>query len=76
MRAFCSDSGIGLESGVFVTAVVQGSPAAREGSLTVGDRVIAVSHRLLLNTILSFFFSFFFLLHIQPTASHRGSLTF
>lgn len=38
-----SDSGIGLESGVFVTALVQGSPAAREGSLTVGDRLIAVS---------------------------------
>lgn len=42
--SFCySDSGIGLESGVFVTAIVQGSPAAREGSLTVGDRLIAVS---------------------------------
>lgn len=42
--AFCIlDSGIGLESGVFVTAIVQGSPAAREGSLTVGDRLIAVS---------------------------------
>lgn len=41
---FCIlDSGIGLESGVFVTAIVQGSPAAREGSLTVGDRLIAVS---------------------------------
>lgn len=41
---FCaSDSGIGLESGVYVTAIVQGSPAAREGSLTVGDRLIAVS---------------------------------
>lgn len=37
------DSGIGLESGVFVTAIVQGSPAAREGSLTAGDRLIAVS---------------------------------
>lgn len=44
--SFCySDSGIGLESGVFVTAIVQGSPAAREGSLTVGDRLIAVSLR-------------------------------
>lgn len=41
--SFVSDSGIGLESGVFVTAIVQGSPAAREGSLTVGDRLIAVS---------------------------------
>ncbi|XP_037829427.1 disks large homolog 5a isoform X3 [Kryptolebias marmoratus] len=37
------DSGIGLESGVFVTAIVQGSPAAREGSLTVGDRLIAIN---------------------------------
>uniref|UniRef100_A0A3Q1EFN4 Discs, large homolog 5a (Drosophila) n=1 Tax=Acanthochromis polyacanthus TaxID=80966 RepID=A0A3Q1EFN4_9TELE len=37
------DSGIGLENGVFVTAVVQGSPAAREGSLTVGDRLIAIN---------------------------------
>ncbi|XP_026209828.1 disks large homolog 5a isoform X2 [Anabas testudineus] len=37
------DCGIGLESGVFVTAVVQGSPAAREGSLTVGDRLIAIN---------------------------------
>lgn len=38
-----SDSGISLENGVFVTAIVQGSPAARDGSLTVGDRLIAVS---------------------------------
>nr|XP_020458848.1 disks large homolog 5-like [Monopterus albus] len=37
------DSGIGLESGMFVTAIVQGSPAAREGSLTVGDRLIAIN---------------------------------
>ncbi|CAJ1067323.1 disks large homolog 5a isoform X4 [Xyrichtys novacula] len=37
------DSGIGLENGVFVTALVQGSPAAREGSLTVGDRLIAIN---------------------------------
>lgn len=37
------DSGIGLENGVFITAIVQGSPAAREGSLTAGDRLIAVS---------------------------------
>uniref|UniRef100_A0A3Q2YKW1 Discs, large homolog 5a (Drosophila) n=1 Tax=Hippocampus comes TaxID=109280 RepID=A0A3Q2YKW1_HIPCM len=36
-------SGIGLENGVFVTAVVQGSPAAREGTLTVGDRLIAIN---------------------------------
>uniref|UniRef100_A0A4W5MXD8 Discs, large homolog 5a (Drosophila) n=1 Tax=Hucho hucho TaxID=62062 RepID=A0A4W5MXD8_9TELE len=37
------DSGIGLESGVFVTALVQGSPASREGSLTVGDRLLAIN---------------------------------
>ncbi|XP_038148824.1 disks large homolog 5a isoform X1 [Cyprinodon tularosa] len=37
------DSGIGLESGVFVTAIAQGSPAAREGSLTAGDRLIAIN---------------------------------
>uniref|UniRef100_A0A3Q3L2N9 Discs, large homolog 5a (Drosophila) n=1 Tax=Labrus bergylta TaxID=56723 RepID=A0A3Q3L2N9_9LABR len=37
------DSGIGLESGVFVTALTQGSPAAREGALTVGDRLIAIN---------------------------------
>ncbi|XP_055758844.1 disks large homolog 5-like isoform X8 [Salvelinus fontinalis] len=37
------DSGIGLESGVFVTALVHGSPATREGSLTVGDRLIAIN---------------------------------
>lgn len=38
-----SDSGLSLENGVFVAAVVPGSPAAKEGSLTVGDRIIAVS---------------------------------
>ncbi|XP_056904055.1 disks large homolog 5a isoform X3 [Takifugu flavidus] len=37
------DSGISLENGVFVTAIVQGSPAARDGSLTVGDRLIAIN---------------------------------
>uniref|UniRef100_H3CT92 Discs, large homolog 5a (Drosophila) n=1 Tax=Tetraodon nigroviridis TaxID=99883 RepID=H3CT92_TETNG len=37
------DSGIGLENGVFITAIVQGSPAAREGSLTAGDRLIAIN---------------------------------
>ncbi|XP_061141148.1 disks large homolog 5a isoform X3 [Syngnathus typhle] len=37
------DSGIGLENGVFVTTVVQGSPAAREGTLAVGDRLIAIN---------------------------------
>ncbi|PWA25931.1 hypothetical protein CCH79_00001713 [Gambusia affinis] len=37
------DSGISLESGVFVTAITLGSPAAREGSLTVGDRLITIN---------------------------------
>ncbi|XP_054653862.1 disks large homolog 5a isoform X2 [Dunckerocampus dactyliophorus] len=37
------DSGIGLENGVFVTTVVQGSPAAREGTLAVGDRLITIN---------------------------------
>ncbi|XP_053163470.1 disks large homolog 5 isoform X5 [Hemicordylus capensis] len=36
------DSGICLENGVFVATVVPGSPAAKEGSLAVGDRIIAV----------------------------------
>lgn len=38
-----ADSGISLESGVYAAAVVPGSPAAREGSLAVGDRIVAVS---------------------------------
>ncbi|NWI12709.1 DLG5 protein, partial [Crypturellus soui] len=37
------DSGVSLENGVFVAAVVPGSPAAKEGSLTVGDRIIAIN---------------------------------
>ncbi|MFT7807171.1 disks large homolog 5 isoform X1 [Arapaima gigas] len=37
------DCGISLESGVFVTAVVPGSPAARDGSLALGDRLIAIN---------------------------------
>ncbi|XP_060061915.1 disks large homolog 5 isoform X4 [Erinaceus europaeus] len=36
------DSGISLENGVYAAAVVPGSPAAKEGSLTVGDRIVAV----------------------------------
>ncbi|XP_063047632.1 disks large homolog 5a isoform X6 [Engraulis encrasicolus] len=35
------DCGIVLEGGVYVTNIVSGSPAAREGSLTAGDRLIA-----------------------------------
>ncbi|XP_006269704.1 disks large homolog 5 [Alligator mississippiensis] len=37
------DSGISLENGLFVAALVPGSPAAKEGSLTVGDRIIAIN---------------------------------
>ncbi|XP_063290271.1 disks large homolog 5 isoform X2 [Pelobates fuscus] len=38
-----SDSGISLESGFIVAAVVPGSPAAKEGSLVPGDRVVAIN---------------------------------
>lgn len=38
-----SDSGIGLESGVFVATLAPGSPAARDCALAVGDRLLAVS---------------------------------
>uniref|UniRef100_A0A672Z8S6 Disks large homolog 5-like n=1 Tax=Sphaeramia orbicularis TaxID=375764 RepID=A0A672Z8S6_9TELE len=37
------ESGIGLESGVFVAALSPGSPAARDGALTVGDRLLAIN---------------------------------
>ncbi|XP_062831940.1 disks large homolog 5 isoform X3 [Anolis carolinensis] len=37
------DSGIGLENGILVATIVPGSPAAKEGSLTVGDRIIAIN---------------------------------
>uniref|UniRef100_A0A674IRW9 Discs large MAGUK scaffold protein 5 n=1 Tax=Terrapene triunguis TaxID=2587831 RepID=A0A674IRW9_9SAUR len=37
------DSGISLENGVFAAAVVPGSPAAKDGSLAVGDRIIAIN---------------------------------
>uniref|UniRef100_A0A8C5QQZ9 Discs large MAGUK scaffold protein 5 n=1 Tax=Leptobrachium leishanense TaxID=445787 RepID=A0A8C5QQZ9_9ANUR len=37
------DSGISLESGFVVSAVVPGSPAAKEGSLVPGDRVVAIN---------------------------------
>ena len=39
----CADSGIGLESGVFVAGITPGSPAAKDSSLTPGDRLLAVS---------------------------------
>ncbi|XP_064170634.1 disks large homolog 5a [Anguilla rostrata] len=47
------DCGVGLESGVFVASVVPGSPAAREGSLTAGDRLIAINGIALDNKSLS-----------------------
>ncbi|XP_078055665.1 disks large homolog 5a isoform X12 [Mustelus asterias] len=37
------DSGISLETGVYVATVAPGSSAAREGSLTVGDRLITIN---------------------------------
>ncbi|KAL2078596.1 hypothetical protein ACEWY4_026281 [Coilia grayii] len=47
------DSGIGLESGVFVASVASGSPAAKDGSLTTGDRLIAINGIALDNRSLS-----------------------
>uniref|UniRef100_A0A4W5JMT5 Discs, large homolog 5b (Drosophila), tandem duplicate 1 n=1 Tax=Hucho hucho TaxID=62062 RepID=A0A4W5JMT5_9TELE len=46
-------SGIGLECGVFVAGVTPGSPATKEGSLTVGDRLIAINGIALENKSLS-----------------------
>uniref|UniRef100_A0A8C2VYF5 Discs large MAGUK scaffold protein 5 n=2 Tax=Chinchilla lanigera TaxID=34839 RepID=A0A8C2VYF5_CHILA len=37
------DSGISLETGVYAAAVAPGSPAAKEGTLTVGDRIVAIN---------------------------------
>ncbi|XP_044152385.1 disks large homolog 5 isoform X2 [Bufo gargarizans] len=37
------DSGVSLETGILVASVMPGSPAAKEGSLTVGDRVVAIN---------------------------------
>ncbi|XP_043911699.1 disks large homolog 5 [Protopterus annectens] len=37
------DSGISLESGIYVAAIAPGSPAVREGSLSVGDRIVAIN---------------------------------
>ncbi|XP_038639162.1 disks large homolog 5a isoform X7 [Scyliorhinus canicula] len=37
------DIGISLETGVYVATVAPGSSAAREGSLTVGDRLITIN---------------------------------
>ncbi|TMS22152.1 Disks large-like protein 5 [Larimichthys crocea] len=47
------DSGIGLEGGVFVAALAPGSPAARDCTLTVGDRLLAINGIALDNKTLS-----------------------
>uniref|UniRef100_A0A674PCF6 Discs large MAGUK scaffold protein 5 n=1 Tax=Takifugu rubripes TaxID=31033 RepID=A0A674PCF6_TAKRU len=47
------DSGIGIESGVFVASLAPGSPAARECSLAVGDRLLAINGIALDNKSLS-----------------------
>ncbi|XP_041671268.1 disks large homolog 5-like isoform X2 [Cheilinus undulatus] len=47
------DSGIGLESGVFVASLAPGSPAARDCALTVGDRLLAINGIALDNKTLS-----------------------
>ncbi|XP_051774074.1 disks large homolog 5a isoform X4 [Ctenopharyngodon idella] len=47
------DAGITLEGGVYVAAIASGSPAAREGSLTIGDRLIAINGIALDNKSLS-----------------------
>ncbi|XP_068161140.1 disks large homolog 5-like [Antennarius striatus] len=47
------DCGIGLESGVFVASLTPGGPAARDCSLTVGDRVLAINGITLDNKSLS-----------------------
>ncbi|XP_051779686.1 disks large homolog 5a isoform X1 [Erpetoichthys calabaricus] len=47
------ESGVCLEVGVFVAAIVSGSPAAREGSLNMGDRIIAINGIALDNKSLS-----------------------
>ncbi|XP_065153267.1 disks large homolog 5a isoform X3 [Paramisgurnus dabryanus] len=47
------DAGITLEGGVYVAAIAPGSPAAREGSLAIGDRLIAINGIALDNKSLS-----------------------
>ncbi|XP_016417477.1 disks large homolog 5-like isoform X1 [Sinocyclocheilus rhinocerous] len=47
------DAGITLEGGVYVAAIAPGSPAAREESLTIGDRLIAINGIALDNKSLS-----------------------
>lgn len=59
-----SDSGIGLESGLFVATLAPGSPAARDCTLTVGDRVLAVS---MLTRIITSNYS-----HLKPRENYRA----
>ena len=40
---FAPDLGINVETGLYVNRIQPGSPAAREGSLALGDRVLAVN---------------------------------
>ncbi|XP_069373906.1 disks large homolog 5-like isoform X2 [Paralichthys olivaceus] len=47
------DSGIGLESGVFVATLAPGSPAVRDCALTIGDRLLAINGIALDNKSLS-----------------------
>ncbi|KAM7370709.1 hypothetical protein PAMP_010234 [Pampus punctatissimus] len=47
------DCGIGLESGVFVATLAPGSPAVRDGGLTIGDRLLAINGISLDNKLLS-----------------------
>ncbi|XP_029383727.1 disks large homolog 5-like isoform X1 [Echeneis naucrates] len=47
------DSGIGLENGVFVATLAPGSPAARDCTLTIGDRLLAINGIALDNKSLS-----------------------
>uniref|UniRef100_A0A669BYQ5 Discs large MAGUK scaffold protein 5 n=1 Tax=Oreochromis niloticus TaxID=8128 RepID=A0A669BYQ5_ORENI len=47
------DSGIGLESGVFVATLAAGSPAAKDCNLTIGDRLLAINGIALDNKSLS-----------------------
>ncbi|XP_071318904.1 disks large homolog 5-like isoform X1 [Trachinotus anak] len=47
------ESGIGLESGVFVAMLAPGSPASRDCTLTVGDRLLAINGIALDNKSLS-----------------------
>ncbi|XP_028331773.1 disks large homolog 5-like isoform X2 [Gouania willdenowi] len=47
------DCGIGLESGVFISTLTAGGPAARECNLSVGDRLLAINGLALDNKSLS-----------------------